>query len=253
MLTGRYASHLGLQHEVFQENMPYSLTRQVSLLSNELQSNGYSTHLIGKYHLGFQSWEYTPTYRGFDTFSGFYSGEETYFSHMAYVKDTDLIYYDLRENEDPDPDIGTYSVYLQTSKFLNLLDTLSDSYDSSVDTPFFIYVAFQAAHFPPQAPYEYTSLYCDPSFSEHKNHENVGMTAMHSMDNALSQRKDVKSSHIPSDSDTVLQSDSSHHFNFPFSHSTVDRSGYVTGNCTAHHVHMAQVTSLDDAMEIMVN
>eukprot|EP01083_Nonionella_stella_P230376 814432_1 len=42
MLTGRYASHLGLQHNVFTENAPYSLTRQVSLLSNEFQSNGYS-------------------------------------------------------------------------------------------------------------------------------------------------------------------------------------------------------------------
>ena len=53
MLSGRYASHLGLQHSVFTENTPYSLTRQVSLLSNEFQANGYSTHLIGKYHLGF--------------------------------------------------------------------------------------------------------------------------------------------------------------------------------------------------------
>ena len=46
-LTGRYPQRVGLQNGVFHQNQPFSLTRQVSMLSNELQSNGYKTHIIG--------------------------------------------------------------------------------------------------------------------------------------------------------------------------------------------------------------
>eukprot|EP01084_Bolivina_argentea_P242360 406612_1 len=216
MLSGRYASKLGLQHNVFTQNTPYSLTRQVSLLSNEFQSSGYSTHLIGKFHLGFQAWEYTPTYRGFDTFNGFYNGEETYFSHMAYVKNTDLIYYDLRDNEQPNVDVTDYSVYQQRDEFVSLLDDIHIN-----DNPFFIYLAFQAAHFPPQAPIEYASQYCNPS-----DDDNFGVSSVpHSV-------------HPPYHSDDDDASDG---------------DGYLSGDCTAHDMHMAQMTSIDDAMQVIVN
>lgn len=47
------------------------------MLSNEFQESGYSTHLIGKWHLGMMSYEYTPTYRGFDSFYGYWAGGKT--------------------------------------------------------------------------------------------------------------------------------------------------------------------------------
>lgn len=34
-----------------------------------------------RWHLGFCNWNYTPTYRGFDSFYGFYSGAEDYYTH----------------------------------------------------------------------------------------------------------------------------------------------------------------------------
>ena len=36
-----------------------------------------------RWHVGFCKWELTPTYRGFDTFLGFYSGGQDYYTHMA--------------------------------------------------------------------------------------------------------------------------------------------------------------------------
>jgi hypothetical protein len=33
--------------------------------------------------MGFYKWDYTPTFRGFNSFLGFYSGGEDYFTHMT--------------------------------------------------------------------------------------------------------------------------------------------------------------------------
>ena len=39
-------------------------------IAERLRDNGYSTHMSGKWHIGYFQQEYTPTYRGFDTFYG---------------------------------------------------------------------------------------------------------------------------------------------------------------------------------------
>ena len=71
---------------------------------------GYSTHIVGKWHLGFYEWSYTPTYRGFDSFYGFYGGHEDYFTHRA---DKGII--DLNNNMEPVKDKkGVYSARLYT-------------------------------------------------------------------------------------------------------------------------------------------
>lgn len=58
-------------------------------------TSGYSTHIVGKWHLGFYEWPYTPTYRGFDSFYGFYLGAEDHFNHERYG------IVDLRDNKEP--------------------------------------------------------------------------------------------------------------------------------------------------------
>ncbi|KAI8519544.1 hypothetical protein Bbelb_028010 [Branchiostoma belcheri] len=35
------------------------------------------------WHLGFCNWNYTPTYRGFDSFYGFYNGQDDYYKHTV--------------------------------------------------------------------------------------------------------------------------------------------------------------------------
>ena len=120
----------GLQHGIIHSPDPYGLPLEIVTLPQRLKeageisftwiykiiisthitncwSNfflGYSTHMIGKWHLGFYNWESTPTYRGFDTFYGFYSGAEDHYTH---VQDHFL---DFRDNEEIVRDMnGTYS------------------------------------------------------------------------------------------------------------------------------------------------
>eukprot|EP01083_Nonionella_stella_P285657 972436_1 len=50
-------------------------------MAKALYNNGYNTHAIGKWHMGFYKWRYTPTFRGFESFYGYYNGAEDYFTH----------------------------------------------------------------------------------------------------------------------------------------------------------------------------
>lgn len=74
------------------------LNETLVLLPTEMRKLGYSTHALGKWHLGFCDWELVPTRRGFDTFYGFLSGTEGYFSHQGGSSDS----YDFWDNEQID-------------------------------------------------------------------------------------------------------------------------------------------------------
>ena len=37
---------------------------------------------FSRWHLGFCNWKYTPTYRGFDSFYGYYNGAEDYYTRI---------------------------------------------------------------------------------------------------------------------------------------------------------------------------
>lgn len=64
--------------------------------------------MVGKWHLGFFKWLYTPTYRGFDSFYGYYTGAEDHFNH-----DDHHGILDLHDNKEPVKDKkGVYSARL---------------------------------------------------------------------------------------------------------------------------------------------
>jgi arylsulfatase A-like enzyme len=52
-------------------------------LPEYFRADGYSTHLFGKWHLGFCKDEYLPANRGFDTFQGFMNGQIDNYSHKV--------------------------------------------------------------------------------------------------------------------------------------------------------------------------
>ena len=84
LMAGRYPYNMGLAHTVISNGFPISLPLNQTTIANELKRGSYSTHCVGKWDLGMHKWEYTPTYRGFDSFYRYYDAVEVYYSHFNY-------------------------------------------------------------------------------------------------------------------------------------------------------------------------
>merc|ERR1711907_737420 len=106
-------------------NMAYTGARGVPLNETMLpevlkREAAYRTHAVGKWHLGAHAWEFTPTFRGYETFLGFLQGGEAYFSHLvpwflpAGVKLPNGMEasYDFRRQKEPDCGEGCSTIEL---------------------------------------------------------------------------------------------------------------------------------------------
>ena len=97
MSKGMYCFFLatGMQHNVLMETHPDGLPLRERLFPEYLKVLGYKTHAVGKWHLGFYKKDYTPTYRGFDTFYGFWNGYQDYYKHnvQAWVRTIGKYFY----------------------------------------------------------------------------------------------------------------------------------------------------------------
>ncbi|KAK7098486.1 arylsulfatase J-like [Littorina saxatilis] len=148
-MSGYFPFHTGLQHSVILWGQKVGLPEQLTILPQALKDRGYATHAIGKWHLGYCKWEYTPTERGFDSFLGFYNADETYYGHDAYGG------YDFRRDRIVDFEhAGQYS----TDVFADRAVDVIASHNAS--QPLFLYLPFQSVHYPLQVPQSYEDEYC---------------------------------------------------------------------------------------------
>ncbi len=136
LLTGRYQQRSGLEGVIYARGE----TRQTGLALSELtlaeilKENGYSTGIIGKWHLGYRD-QYNPVHQGFDEFYGFRSGNVDYHSHYD---NTGV--YDWWHNLD--------SVY-EEGYVTDLISSHSIEFvKNHRNDPFFLYVAHEAPHVP---------------------------------------------------------------------------------------------------------
>ncbi|GBN56253.1 Arylsulfatase B, partial [Araneus ventricosus] len=80
-MTGYYPYHMGRQNCVIIVLEPAGIPLKFAFLPEKLKELRYSTHIIGKWHLGHCNKSYTPMFRGFDSFLGFYYAETDYYKH----------------------------------------------------------------------------------------------------------------------------------------------------------------------------
>lgn len=145
LLTGRYPLTIGMQFSMVQTAIPWGLELPETTIAEVLKADNYSTHMLGKWHLGHYSPRALPTARGFDTYTGFVNGEQYYWSkrNPDHTHFKDMIYsnttcYAPYTNDD----LHTYSTFFYRDKAVDLINEHNQS------SPFFLYLAFQAVHDP---------------------------------------------------------------------------------------------------------
>ncbi|XP_072533144.1 arylsulfatase I [Salminus brasiliensis] len=146
LMTGRYQIHTGLQHSIIRSRQPLCLPLDTPTLPERLRQAGYSTHMVGKWHLGFCRPECLPTARGFQSFLGSLTGSGDHFNFQS-CDGAEACGFDLHDGERPAWELsGNYSTRLYTERVKTILRT------HDRQKPLFLYVALQAAHTPLQAP-----------------------------------------------------------------------------------------------------
>ncbi|MBR5112076.1 MAG: sulfatase-like hydrolase/transferase, partial [Clostridia bacterium] len=126
------------------------LTPAVPTIATALKKLGYHTGISGKWHLGLKN-ECRPNSNGFDEFDGFLAGCVDYYSHIFYWGMADgntNPVHDLWENETEVYDNGEYMTERITQKSIEFIQR-------NEDRPFFLYVAYNAPHYPMHAPEKY--------------------------------------------------------------------------------------------------
>ena len=153
LMTGRYPFRYGLQTAVIASAQTYGLATDEYLLPQALKDAGYSTAIVGKWHLGHADPKYWPRQRGFDHQYGPLIGEIDYFTHETHGV------VDWYRNNVVVKEEG-YSTTLLGNEAVKLIE----QHDTS--QPLYLYLTFNAPHTPYQAPQEYLDKYqniADPS------------------------------------------------------------------------------------------
>lgn len=143
LLTGRHADRVGVPGVIrtHPENSWGYFDPKVPTLADELKRAGYHTAIVGKWHLGLES-PNTPNERGFDFFHGFLGDMmDSYTNHLRHG-----INY-LRRNAEVIEVQGH-----ATDLFSDWAGEYLRERAKPKDQPFFLYLAYNAPHFPIEPP-----------------------------------------------------------------------------------------------------
>ena len=154
LLTGNYPHEAGVGHMTNPPKDPKGhnygtpeyqgkLSSNVVTIAEVLKKTGYSTLISGKWHLSFFDKNQWPLQRGFDKFYGFISGAGNYFKPEG----PRFIFEGNEKIEINDEDYYTTDAF--TDKAIEYIDKVKLE---NQENPFFLYLSYNAPHWPLQAP-----------------------------------------------------------------------------------------------------
>lgn len=160
LLTGRYPGNAGVRSILQGYRTTPGLQPSVPTLASLLHQHHYNTELVGKWHLGLTA-ESRPSAHGFDKSFGHLAGAVDYFSHIHYSPNNRRVtmngqtyigtpLHDLWEDDNEVHHDGEYLTDLVGRRATEAVHRLAKEQD-----PFFLYVPFNAPHYPMHAPEKY--------------------------------------------------------------------------------------------------
>jgi len=160
LLTGRYPGNAGVRQILAGHRTASGLPRETPTIASALHSIGYKTYMTGKWHLGLHP-NSRPTAHGFDHWYGFMAGCIDYYSHIFYWGANrggpgQNPTHDLWEDDKEIWQNGSYFTEMITDKAIEYIRKAN-----SEGLPFFLYVPYNAPHYPMHAPEEYMEKFSD--------------------------------------------------------------------------------------------
>ncbi len=142
LLTGRYPIRAGVPSNCSSKPGDPGMPADEITFAELAAKRAYATAIVGKWHLGFSS-DTRPNAQGFDFFFGHHAGCIDYYSHMFYWQTP--YHHDLYRNRTEVREEGRYMTDLIVREATQFIDAHRAG-------PFLLYVAFNAPHYPTQAP-----------------------------------------------------------------------------------------------------
>jgi arylsulfatase A-like enzyme len=145
LLTGLHPHQTGigiLVNDDRPEGYAGTLNRNCVTIAEVLKAAGYGTYMSGKWHVVHDRWKPNdgwPTGRGFDEFYGIIHGATTYFYPTMLYRNTTNV--EAEAKSDPN-----YYITDQISD--NAVRFIESHVSGHADQPFFLYVAYNAPHWP---------------------------------------------------------------------------------------------------------
>ena len=146
------------------------LNRNCVTIAEVLKEGGYHTYMAGKWHLGMHGEEKWPLQRGFERFYGILAGA------CSYLRPSGGRGLTLDNTKLPEPEAPYYTTDAFTDYAIRFVDEQKD------DKPFFLYLAFNAPHWPLQAKEEdiqkFTKIYREKGWDEIREARRKRMTKL---------------------------------------------------------------------------
>jgi arylsulfatase A-like enzyme len=170
LMTGRYQNRFG--HEFNPGPTPdanFGLPLTETTLAQRLKDAGYTTGMVGKWHLG-QERQFNPMSRGFQEYFGFLGGARSYFP----IEGTPSANQAMLRGYDPVPENEPYT----TDAFAREATAFIDRHAKE---PWFLYLTFNAVHTPMHATDKYLARF--KNVADERRRTYCGM--MSAMDDAI--------------------------------------------------------------------
>jgi arylsulfatase A-like enzyme len=175
LMTGRYQQRVGLEWAIPAGVKDPGLPVEETSLARMLKNNGYATALIGKWHLGYKP-EFSPNAHGFDEYFGIPSGNVDMYSHQE-INGTHSLY-----EQDKETFVEGYLTEHFAKRSVEFVKRQKNN-------PFFLYLAFNAVHWPFQQPNRPDTVRTRETWLTGTRTDYIAM--MHSVDIAVGQVLDT--------------------------------------------------------------
>eukprot|EP01084_Bolivina_argentea_P275443 469748_1 len=155
--SGRLPVHVQQGNSQGITNQYFGISINMTGIAEKLKTGkNYSTHMVGKWDAGMTAVEQMPLGRGYDSYLGYLSHDNDYFTDRIGGGSCHQSLTDLWENDHPAYNLNgtTYEEFMFAEKIYGLIDA-SAKLSAESRQPFFIVYTPHIAHSPLQVPKEY--------------------------------------------------------------------------------------------------